>query len=538
MSARVRLPNPLTVLDDHALLARFTAERDQPAFEQLVKRHGALVFGVCQRAVRDRHLAEDAFQAVFLVLARTPTRAAEATSVGGWLFGVARRVGLAARRHEQRREKHEARCRATLREPDTGMPPAPRSDLDDLFRMLDEELGALPDDLRAALVACFLEERTQDEAAHELGWSLSTLRRRLDRGKELLRSRLARRGLTLAAGLFAVSLSAPARGAVPTLAAPTPTSTALAAAALGRGISAKLLASALGFALVVGGAAFGLATDRGDRPDPPPAVNRALPAGPAPAPAPRAVEPKKWVTVSGRIVYAKNRAAPAPRPVLAESIKDKDVWAPFAPLVYEDLLVHGTNRGLANAVVFLRPDSNDRKAAFPADAFHPDRRAEKPAERTVVWDRGQFAPRILLARAGDTVRFDNRLPVANNVHYTVVGADGGRDFNVLVGKGMSHTTKPLTAVTSPDQYKSDIYPWMSGFVWAFDHPYAAVTDADGKFEIKDAPAGKWRLAVWHEGVGYLGGPAGRLGTKLTIPESPAGTLELDPLSFDSDRWPE
>src|SRR5215212_6683299 len=100
MPARVLIPNPLTVLDDRALVARFADQHDQRAFEQLVKRHGPLVYGVCRRAVRDRHLAEDAFQAVFLVLARNPGRAAEAASVGGWLFGVARRVGLAARRHE------------------------------------------------------------------------------------------------------------------------------------------------------------------------------------------------------------------------------------------------------------------------------------------------------------------------------------------------------------------------------------------------------------------------------------------------------
>ena len=110
MSGRVRLPNPLAALDDRALLNRFVEQHDQPAFEQLVKRHGRLVFGVCRRTVRDAHLAEDAFQAVFLVLARNPKGAAEATSVGGWLFGVARRVGLAARRHEQRREKHSRRA--------------------------------------------------------------------------------------------------------------------------------------------------------------------------------------------------------------------------------------------------------------------------------------------------------------------------------------------------------------------------------------------------------------------------------------------
>src|SRR6266545_4844629 len=132
MSLRVRLPNPLIALDDRALLARFADERDQPAFELLVKRHGGLVFGVCKRAVRDVHLAEDAFQAVFLVLARNPHGALTAASVGGWLFGVARRVGLAARRHEQRREKRESRCR----EQGADAPRSPQTDFDDLLRVL------------------------------------------------------------------------------------------------------------------------------------------------------------------------------------------------------------------------------------------------------------------------------------------------------------------------------------------------------------------------------------------------------------------
>src|SRR5262245_46635841 len=110
MSVRFPLLNPFAALDDRALLTRFADACEQPAFGQLVKRHGGLVFGVCKRTVRDEHLAEDAFQAVFLVLARNPRGALAAASVGGWLFGVARRVGLAARRHELRREKRESRC--------------------------------------------------------------------------------------------------------------------------------------------------------------------------------------------------------------------------------------------------------------------------------------------------------------------------------------------------------------------------------------------------------------------------------------------
>ncbi len=143
MSVRVRLPNPLAALDDRALLDRFVGQHDQAAFEQLVKRHGRFVFGICQRAVRDAHLAEDAFQAVFLVLAKNPRGAAEATSVGGWRFGIARRVGLAARRHERRRERRERHA-----PPQPHDTPSPAGDFADLLRVLDDELAALPDELR------------------------------------------------------------------------------------------------------------------------------------------------------------------------------------------------------------------------------------------------------------------------------------------------------------------------------------------------------------------------------------------------------
>ncbi len=524
MPVRVRLPNPLTALDDRALLARFADERDQPAFEQLVKRHGGLVFGVCKRAVRDLHLAEDAFQAVFLVLARNPHGALTAASVGGWLFGIARRVGLAARRHEQRREKRELQA-------NTGREAGGSTDTEfgDFLRVLDEELAALPDELRAALVACFLEEHTQDEAARELGWSLSTLRRRLDRGKELLRGRLSRRGVTLGVGLLTGALAAPARGAVPALAAPSPVSAALAAEVVRRGVGAKLVAALAVAVLATGGLAFALTGAAPDPSNPPAPVLAA-----EPAPAPRVVEVKRWVALSGRVVFPKDRDLPKLRPV-TDARKDADVWKQFAPLHHEDTLVNADNRGIANVVVFLRPDSDDRKAEFPADRIHPDLARVKATDHTVLATAGQFAPRVLAVRAGDRVAFHNQLPVPTNVLYN--HPDSIDDFNILIVAGMSHTTKPLPASRFPAGYRSNIYPWMGGYVWAFDHPYFAVTDADGRFEIPNVPAGTWRLVAWHEITGWAGGPPGRLGTKMTVPESRTGKQALDPLTITSDNWP-
>jgi len=526
MLARVRLPNPLVALDDRALIARYADECDQPAFEQLVKRHGGLVFGVCKRVVRDLHLAEDAFQAVFLVLARNPRGALTAASVGGWLFGVARRVGLAAKRHEQRREKRE--LRAHSRPPTAG---GAQVESSEWLRVLDEELVALSDDLRAALVACFLEERTQDEAARELGWSVSTLRRRLDRGKELLRARLARRGVTLGGGLLVAAVAGPARATVPALAAQadlSPRSAALAAEVLRRGIGAKLVAW-VAVVLVSGGLAFTVAGGSES-----PQTVSTLATAPALAPVPVAATTPKWVTVSGRVVFPNDRILPKRRPVLDQAVKDAAVWQPFAPLHHEDTLVHPETRGIANVIVFLRPDSGDRKAEFPSDRVHPSLKLSASVDHTVRATAGQFTPRVLAVRTGDRLVFSNQLPVPTNVRYD---SSGPHAFNVLIGRGTEQVTKPLTATRLPDRYVSGIYPWMAGCVWAFDHPYFAVTDAAGRFELPSVPVGRWRVVLWHEVAGHPRA-GGRLGTPVSVPATRAGWHEIDPLTFESPDWPE
>jgi RNA polymerase sigma factor (sigma-70 family) len=194
---------------DRELLACFVESGDNDAFAALVDRHGPLVRSVCRRVLGDADRADDAFQATFLLLARKASTLTNADAVANWLFGVARRVSLAARRSSQRTS-------AAPLNPELD-PPAPeaRTEQEELLRILDEELARLPDRLRAPLVACYLEGQTQDEAARSLGWSLSTLRRRLEEGRELLRSRLSTRGASLPDGLVAGVLVPAAQVAVP-----------------------------------------------------------------------------------------------------------------------------------------------------------------------------------------------------------------------------------------------------------------------------------------------------------------------------------
>jgi RNA polymerase sigma factor (sigma-70 family) len=194
---------------DRELLARVVTGLDDAAFAELVRRHGPLVWGVCRRVLRHEQDAEDAFQATFVVLARKAGTIRAGSSLASWLYGVAHRVALRARTDAARRRRHE--CAAAVAAGAT-------SELrwDDVRAVLDEELARLPEHYRAPLLSCYLEGMTQDEAARALGWSDGTLRGRLQRGRERLRARLARRGLSLSAALCAGTLAADAAAAPPT----------------------------------------------------------------------------------------------------------------------------------------------------------------------------------------------------------------------------------------------------------------------------------------------------------------------------------
>jgi RNA polymerase sigma factor (sigma-70 family) len=213
---------------DAELVRRFAAHRDEAAFAALLRRHGPMVLGVCRRVLGNHADAEDAFQATFLVLARNAPAIRKRASVGSWLHGVARQVAVRAKVAAARRQERERRA------PERPVP-GPEADASwrEVGGVLDEELGRLPDQYRAPLVLCYLGGLTRDEAAQRLGWPLRTLMRRLERGRGLLRGRLARRGLALSLALCAAALSQHlAAAAVPAALA---AATLRAARALGAG---------------------------------------------------------------------------------------------------------------------------------------------------------------------------------------------------------------------------------------------------------------------------------------------------------------
>ena len=194
-------------MPDRQLLELYRLEKSERAFELLIQRHGPLVLGVCRRVLGHNHDAEDVFQATFLVLATKAHVIRKERSIGSWLFGVAHRLALQAKRAAVRRQRHEREGTA-LRATTTQEQVDRREDL----QVLDEELQQLSELHRAPLLLYYLGGWTQDEAARQLGWSFGTFRRRLEQGRESLRNRLVRRGLTLSTGL---TIATPTRATSP-----------------------------------------------------------------------------------------------------------------------------------------------------------------------------------------------------------------------------------------------------------------------------------------------------------------------------------
>jgi RNA polymerase sigma factor (sigma-70 family) len=186
----------LASLGDSALLERFVHQGDHGAFAALLARHGSMVYNVCYRLLGNAHAAEDAFQAAFLVLARKACTLRRNDSLAAWLHGVAGRVALNARRASRR---HPVRPESlTAHEVSDGRPdPLSQLTVRELLQALEEEVQRLPTANRLAVVLCCLEGLSQEEAAQRLGWTVGSVKGRLERGRARLRALLVRRGLTL-----------------------------------------------------------------------------------------------------------------------------------------------------------------------------------------------------------------------------------------------------------------------------------------------------------------------------------------------------
>jgi RNA polymerase sigma factor (sigma-70 family) len=476
---------------DRQLLDDFASRQDEGAFTTLVDRHGAMVLRVCRRVLGHEQDAEDAFQATFLVLARHPGSIRRRETLASWLYGVAYRTAMKAKRGAARRRNHEAKMR------DRTPPAAPVPTWDDVQAVLDVEIRRLPESFRSAFVLCVLDGQTVPAAAAELGVKRGTLSWRLARARQQLRQRLARRGIQLAALLGALSVAKSAgRAAVPAAlagstvrfglsvvagepAAAIPSHVAALAAGVTRAMfltKTKIAAAVLlmiGLAVAVSGALAHQTLAAGE--EPPPATAR-----PSEPPAPKA--DAAAATFGGRVLDADGK--------------------PFA----------GAKVHLIGTI-FSRPRPVHARATSAADGAF--RLPVAPADARLLADDSSWGTTAVVATAegyGLAVHSAGALEPAAGLTLRLVKDDvpvRGRVLD-LQGKPLAGVTVRVESLSTPAA--GDLSPWLAALEANKQDAYpvegrylervhlaetpdvypAVVTDADGRFEIKGV--GRERVA--------------------------------------------
>ncbi len=225
-----------------------------------------------------------------------------------------------------------------------------------------------------------------------------------------------------------------------------------------------------------------------------------------------------WGTVKGKFTY--DGTAPKQLPIA-------NIKAPFcakqAPVV-EELIVNPDNNGIANVVVYLYL----KRGAKPPKA-HPDYAATAKDEVLLDNKNCRFEPHILLLRTSQTLLIKNSDPEAHNAAINTTARKNPAQNNVIpVGQTAKATFKEPESV--PATINCSVHPFMNARMVLKDHPYMAITDKDGNFEIKNMPVGKHTLQFWHEKCGYVK-EAKKGGKKVTIKR---GRLELTVKKGEND----
>lgn len=195
----------------------------------------------------------------------------------------------------------------------------------------------------------------------------------------------------------------------------------------------------------------------------------------------------QWGDLSGRVVF--DGQAPA-RPAL-QITKDVEVCGKH-DLKEESLVVNPENGGVANVIVALYTRRS-------VDAHPSYSEAEDSPPRLDNLDC-RFEPHVLPVRTGQTMILGNKDPVGHN---TKVESLRNPPINPIIPANGQLETKFNQEERLPVKVSCNIHPWMTAWLVVKDHPYVAVTDADGNFTMENLPAGELEFQIWHEGAGYL-----------------------------------
>jgi hypothetical protein len=233
----------------------------------------------------------------------------------------------------------------------------------------------------------------------------------------------------------------------------------------------------------------------------------------------RADDKQEWGTVKGQVFFnggnipaMKNIVVPAPAPACVAG----------NPPIEEKWVINPKNKGVRWAIVSLGP--LEKKGKLP---IHPDLAAIPNKAVEIDQPCCAFTPRVVAMRGGQALTIKNSAGFLHNANFAGAVKAKNDAFNTAIAAGGKHVTAPLNPYWVPMSLSCTVHSWMKAHVAVFDHPYFAVTDADGNFEIPKAPAGKYRIRVWQESIGFRGGEDGVLGELLEIKKDGITELKLD-----------
>lgn len=195
----------------------------------------------------------------------------------------------------------------------------------------------------------------------------------------------------------------------------------------------------------------------------------------------------EWGSLKGKFVVDGKIGEP---PALNVN-KDQETCSKH-PLVDETVVV-GEGGGLANAVVFIY----SRKEI----EAHPDYGDAASAKPAVLDNKGcRFEPHIAVVRTGQTLQVNNSDPIGHNTNIAFIQNPA---FNPSIPGGESRTLTMAKAEPLPTSVACNIHPWMRGYLVVQQHPYVAVSNDKGEFEIKNIPVGTHEFVFWHEKKGFI-----------------------------------
>lgn len=506
-------PDSAAELSDSQLLELFLQTglgqktRSDWAMTELIERHSPMVLAACARSLRNRSGAEDAAQTVFLLLwKKAATLTKTAHSLGGWLHRTAVLVCKNANREAQNRQKYEQQAAAMMSQ----QTPDP-VDWAAVREVIDVELDQLPDKYRVPLVLYHLEGRSVSEVAAALTAAEATVGTWLARGRELLADRLMRRGLGLGAAALAVGLSSAVSAAAPpagfaaatvTVAtiASQGTSVAAAGATGGTALGAKLLSQHWGqivltLVILAGVIALWRYYESMEKPERDSFVSETSPPPPGVSVSPLTrpdevladfvppIEPETDPlagAITGQILWEGPLPKLAPLPLRAQgTVPD------------ESVLVDPASLGLKNVFVYLQkaPPGYVSRAA--------------PVRRKVIdHPLGRYSPRASWIRTDEHLVFKNFCAVSVDIH-SMPYLNPGSNFILKPWDRLGTVVLFTQSERFPVQIVDDMHASARAYVLPLDHPFASITDAQGRFQIGHLPVGTHQFRVWHERFGYL-----------------------------------